>query len=111
MRSPNAAMRLKRIFCRRSSCSLSYSGLLCRRAVGPRGLGGSKINSTKIEMGDEARASRDKANEIAAIRVSLILALDQREGELMLRRMDIVAKRDAEIARMKERLKELGADE
>jgi hypothetical protein len=61
-------------------------------------------------MGDEARALRDKANEIAAIRVSLILTREQRENELMLGRMDLVAKRDAEIERMKERLRELGVD-
>jgi hypothetical protein len=62
-------------------------------------------------MDDEARALRDKANEIAAIRVSLILTLEQRENERMLRRLDLVAKRDAEIERMKQRLKELGAGE
>jgi hypothetical protein len=62
-------------------------------------------------MDDEARALRDKANEIAAIRVSLILTLEQRENERMLRRLDLLAKRDAEIERMKQRLKELGAGE
>jgi hypothetical protein len=76
-----------------------------------QGFGGLKSIRCKLEMDDEARALRDKANEIAAIRVSLILTLEQRENERMLRRLDLVAKRDAEIERMKQRLKELGAGE
>ena len=61
-------------------------------------------------MASENLASSNNANEIAALRVSSILAQDQRDVDLTLGRMDLVAKRDAEIARIKQRLKELGAD-
>ena len=59
-------------------------------------------------MGDEERVAQDKASEIPALSVSLILLKDQREHDLRAGRMDLVAIRNNEISRIERRLKELG---
>jgi len=65
-------------------------------------------NPVGPSMGDEERVARDKANEISALRVSLILLKEQREHDLRAGRMDLAAIRESKIGRIERRLKELG---
>lgn len=61
-------------------------------------------------MGGDKPVSTNDASEIAAPRIALILARDQREEDLTSGRTDLVARRDGEITKMEQRLKELGED-
>ena len=61
-------------------------------------------------MADEKTISQSDAREVAALRVSRVLAIDQREQFLGAGRMDMVAGRTAEIAKIDQRRKELGED-
>jgi hypothetical protein len=62
-------------------------------------------------MDGDKPVSTNKASEIAALRIAVILARDQREEDLTSGRTDLVARRDGEITKMEQRLKELNVDE
>jgi hypothetical protein len=61
-------------------------------------------------MGSDNPGSAGNADEIAALRVSILLAQNLRAEDLLLGRTDLVAQRDGLIAKMKQRLGELGED-
>jgi hypothetical protein len=54
--------------------------------------------------------SSGNADEVAALRVSIILAQNERAEDLLVGRTNCVAQRDGLIAKMQQRLKELGED-
>ena len=61
-------------------------------------------------MADKKPVSAGNADEVAALRVSIILALNERAEDLLVGRTNLVAQRDGLIAKMQQRLKELGED-